>query len=39
MNGLPQVARTSSAKQYWYKKCNQKPVQQELFMVHYKLVH
>ena len=25
-NGLPQVVKTSSAKQYWYRKCSRKPV-------------
>ena len=28
-----------AAKQYWYKKCNRKPVLPELFTVHCRLVH
>ena len=37
-NGQLKAARTSSAKQFWYKKCNRKAVQQVLFTVHCKLV-
>ena len=30
--------KTSSAKQYWYRKCNQKPVLPEPFTVLFRLV-
>lgn len=34
----PQVVKTSSAKQFWYKKCSQKAVRQVLFMVLFRQV-
>ena len=38
-NWLPQVERTFSLKQSWFKKCNLKEVLPVLFTVHSKPVH
>ena len=36
---LPQVVKTSSAKQYWYRKCSRKLVLPALYTAHCRQVH